>query len=262
MVAGISSATLYPMLTEEAVRTLGELGVKNIEIFVNDTSELTGAVRQDIMSFVSGFGMNVVSVHPFMSPLETLFLFSDYQRRVNTIMDIYSQYFEFAQAAGAKIIVLHGARNDARCTDEVYVERFMKLCDLAGRFGLTVAQENVHYCKSGSIDFLRMIKRECGERAKFVLDIKQAVRAGYDPLDVVDAVGENMIHLHVSDNKPGADCLPVGQGTYDIAGLIRAMRAKGFDGAMLLELYRNGYSSLKELTESVKHLENISESFS
>ena len=248
------------METEKAILTLGELGVKNIEIFVNDTSELSGTVRQDIMLFLSDYGMNIVSVHPFLSVLETTFLFYDYQRRVNTIMDIYARHFEFAQSVGAKIFVLHGAKKDAHCTDGVYIERFMKLCDIAAKFGVTVAQENVHYCKSGSIDFLKMLKRECG--AKFVLDIKQAVRAGYDPLEIVDAVGENIIHLHVSDNREGADCIPVGQGTYNIRGLVSELRKKGFDGAMLLELYNNGYKELSELTESVKLLENISKEFS
>lgn len=257
MIAGVSTASLYPMQTEDALRTLCELGVKNTEIFVNDVSELTGDVRRDIMSLVSGYGMNVVSVHPFLSVLETSFLFYDYPRRVNTIMDIYARHFEFAQAVGAGIFVLHGAKRDARCTDEVYIERFMRLCDIAGRFGVTVAQENVHYCKSGSIDFLKMLKRECGERARFVLDIKQAVRAGYDPHDIVDAVGDSVIHLHISDNRPGADCVPVGKGTYDIAGLLKRLHGLGFDGAALVELYRGNFGDHAELKESTDRLEEM-----
>lgn len=260
MTSGISTATLYPLETEKAVKTLGELGIKNIEIFVNDTSETDGKIRDDVISFVRQYDMNVLSVHPFLSPLETLFLFSDYPRRVNTILDLYRKYFEMAQAVGAHIFVLHGARKDARCDQATYVERFVLLNRIAAEYGITVAQENVHYCKSGSIDFLKMLKRECG--AKFVLDIKQAVRAGYDPLDIVDAVGEDIIHVHVSDNREGADCVPVGQGTYDIRGLVRALREKGFDGAMLLELYNSGYSELSELTRSVKLLENVIEDFS
>ena len=262
MVAGISSASLYPLKTEEAVRTLGELGVRNIEIFVNDFSETGGSVRDEIILYIDRYNMNVVSAHPFSSPLETLFLFSDYQRRVDTIINIYKLYFEFMQAVNAKIFVLHGAQKDARCTDQIYIERFLQLGDIAAEYGVTVAQENVHYCKSGSIDFLRMMQRECGERAKFVLDIKQAVRAGYDPLDIVDAVGQNVIHLHVSDNRPGADCIPVGQGTYDIAGLVKRLHNAGFDGAMLVELYSSGYKDHSELTDSVKLLENVIQEFS
>ena len=260
MIAGISTASLYPLETEVAVRTLGELGVRNIEIFVNDISETEGALKSDILAFVKTYSMNVVSVHPFSSPLETLFLFSDYKRRVETLIDLYKKYFELMQALGSRIFVLHGAQKDARCTDEKYVERFIRLNEVAGQYGVTVAQENVHYCKSGSIEFLKMLKRECG--AKFVLDIKQAVRAGYDPLDIADAVGEDVIHLHISDNREGADCLPVGKGTYDIAGLVKVLRSKGFDGAMFVELYKSGYSELSELTDSVKTLENIIEEFS
>ncbi|MBR5089483.1 MAG: sugar phosphate isomerase/epimerase [Ruminiclostridium sp.] len=257
MKIGVSSASLYPLLTEDAVRTLGELGIRDIEIFVNDLSETGGAVCDDILSYIREYNMNVVSVHPFSSPAETLFLFSDYQRRVDSMLDLYRRYFAFMQAVDAKLFVLHGARSDARCTDMVYMERFMLLCDIAEEYGATVVQENVHYCKSRSIDFLRLMKRECGERARFVLDIKQAVRAGYDPMEIVDAVGESVVHLHVSDNREDADCLPVGMGNYDIAGLIRALHAKGFDGAMMVELYRSNYTGHDELTESVNRLRNI-----
>lgn len=258
MVAGVSSATLYPQLTEEAVRTLGSLGIRNIEIFVNHMSEMEGGTLEKILSYIREYDMNVVSVHPFTSAMETLYLFSDYLRRVETMMQMYRRYFAFMQKVGAKLFVLHGAKKGVSwVNDEMYIERFMRLCDSADEFGVTVVQENVHYCKSGDIEFLKLMKRECGDRAKFVLDIKQAVRAGYDPLDIVNAVGESVIHLHVSDNKPGADCIPVGMGTYDIAGLVKALRGKGFDGAMLVELYKNGFSDNSELTESVKRLEKI-----
>ena len=80
-VAGVSSASLYPMHTEDAVRILGENGVKNTEIFINDISETGGRIFADISHTVQDYGMNVISVHPFSSPMETLFLFSDYDRR-------------------------------------------------------------------------------------------------------------------------------------------------------------------------------------
>lgn len=257
MIAGVSTASLYPMETEVALRKLGELGINNAEIFVNDISETGGAILNDILSIIDGCGLNIVSVHPFLSPMETLFLFSDYPRRVQTITDMYKRYFEFTQAVGAHLFVLHGADMKARCTEEIYVERFMKLCDIAETYGAVIAQENVHYCKSGSIDFLKMLKRECGERARFVLDIKQAVRAGYDPLDIVDAVGDRVVHLHISDNRPDADCVPVGKGTYDIAGLLKRLHGLGFDGAAFVELYRGNYGDPLELKESTDRLEEM-----
>lgn len=257
MLAGVSTASLYPLETEKAVSTLGDLGVRNIELFANDTSELEGDIKEQIKQFISKNNMNVLSVHPFSSPLETHFLFSDYPRRVKTIVNIYRQYFEFAHDIGAKLFVLHGAYREARCTDATCVERYLMLSDIAADYGITIAQENVHYCRSGSIEFLKYMQRESGGRAKFVLDIKQAVRAGYDPKEVVKALGSDIIHIHVSDNKPGADCLPVGKGTYDIAGLISELNAVGFIGGLIVELYRRNYGEYTELTDSVKRLENI-----
>lgn len=257
MIAGVSTASLYPLQTEDALRTLGELGVRNVEIFVNDISETGGDVLKEIQSVIHEYGLNVISAHPFSSPMETLFLFSDYKRRVDTIIDMYKRYFEFMQAVGARIFVLHGAAKDARCTETVYVERFLRLCDIAEPYGAVIAQENVHYCKSGKIDFLKMLKKECGERARFVLDIKQAIRAGYDPLDIADGIGDSVIHLHISDNREGADCVPVGKGTYDFERLIRRLCTQGFDGAALVELYRGGYGEYSELKESAERLEGI-----
>ena len=259
MIAGVSTASLYPLQTEDALRTLGELGVRNVEIFVNDISETGGDVLREIQSVISAYGLNVVSAHPFSSPMETLFLFSDYKRRVETIIDMYKRYFEFMQAVGAGIFVLHGAAKDARCTEPVYVERFLRLCDIAAPYGAVIAQENVHYCKSGKIEFLKMMKKECGERARFVLDVKQAIRADYDPLDIADAVGDSVIHLHISDNRKGADCVPVGKGSYDFEKLIRRLHERGFDGAALLELYRGGYGDYSELKEGSDRLWKIIE---
>ncbi len=257
MITGVSSASLYPLETERAVQMLGELGVRNIEIFVNDSSELHGDIRREIISCIKKYGMNIVSVHPFASPLETHFLFSDYKRRVETIMGIYREFFGFAREAGAKIFVLHGAYKGARCSDEEYAERYLMISDAAAEYGLTVALENVHYCKSGSVEFLEKLQSACYGRAKFVLDIKQAVRAGYDPKDFVKALGGDIIHLHVSDNRPDADCLPIGMGTYDFSGLLRDLKSVGFDGSMVLELYRRNYTEYSNLTNSINALENI-----
>ena len=57
MIAGVSTASLYPMETEVALRKLGELGINNAEIFVNDISETGGAILNDILSIIDGCGL-------------------------------------------------------------------------------------------------------------------------------------------------------------------------------------------------------------
>ena len=256
-VAGVSSASLYPMHTEDAVRVLGENGVKNTEIFINDISETGGRIFADISHTVQDYGMNVISVHPFSSPMETLFLFSDYDRRRSTFLDMYRRYFWCMNELGAKIFVLHGAILSANCSDEHYIEQFMKLCDAAEEFGVSIAQENISYCKSCSLEFLQKMKKECGSRAKFVLDIKQAVRSKIPPEKLIEALGSSIVHVHISDNREEADCLPVGKGNFDFPALIGQLKAANCSGALLIELYRNNYGEFSELCDSMKKIQEM-----
>lgn len=257
MKAGVSSASLYPLHTEDAVREIAELGVKNMEIFINDISETKGEIFEDICRIKEIYGINVLSLHPFSSPMETLFLFSDYDRRRSTFFDMYRRYFESMNRLGAEIFVLHGAILSAGCSDEHYIEQYLKLCDVATEYGVTVVQENISYCKSKDIAFLQRMKRECGGRAKFVLDIKQAVRSKLSPIDIIDALGDSIIHVHISDNKEGADCLPVGEGDFDFRRLISSLKSISYKGGLMIELYRRNFREPKELYDSMKKIEEI-----
>lgn len=257
MLLGVSSASLYPLETERAVKQLGELGVRNTEIFLNDFSEMSGAIFDEILHTLHEYGMNVVSVHPFTSPMESMFLFSNYPRRQQALLDMYRRFFECMNKFGAKIFVLHGAILSSNCPDDLYFEQFSRLLDAADEFGVTVGQENISYCKSGSLDFLKRLREECGERTKYVLDLKQARRSGLSALEILDELGKDVIHIHVSDADGKSDCLPVGAGTENLALIVNRLKELGFDGALLIELYRSNYSEYEELAEGVKRLEKL-----
>lgn len=257
MLAGVSTASLYPMHTEDALLTLAELGTKNVEIFLNSFTETEGATGAALRRIVSEYGLNAVSLHPFSSPMESVFLFSDYDRRFDDMMGLYKTYFEFMQEIGAKYFVLHGAINSAKCSTELYLERLGRVMDAAAEYGVSVAQENISYCKSHSLDFLMDIKKHFGDRAAFVLDIKQAVRSHLTPFEIIDALGSSVKHVHISDNDSSRDCLPVGEGTFDFPRLVRKLSEVGFDGAMMIELYRDNYKDYPCLTESMKKIEKL-----
>lgn len=257
MLAGVSSASLYPLETERAVKQLGELGVKNTEIFMNDFSEISGPIFDEILHTVRDYGINVVSLHPFTSPMESLFLFSDYPRRQQALIDIYKRYFECMNRLGARIFVLHGAILSAKCSDERYFEQFSRLLDAADEFGVTVAQENISYCKSGSLDFLKRLREQCGSRTKYVLDLKQARRSGLKPIEIIDALGKDVIHVHISDANGKSDCLPVGAGNEDFPAIIGKLKQLDYHGALLIELYRSNYGGYEELSDGVKKIEKM-----
>lgn len=257
MKIGVSSASLYPLHAEDAFRELAARGIKTTELFANSTCEAQEPVVSDIESTIRANGMELVSFHPFSSPMESVFLFSTYDRRIEEMLELYSGFFRTMQRIGARIFVLHGAILSSKCTPEHYFRQFRLLAETGREYGITVAQENVSYCLSGSLDFLKMMKRELGDHAKFVLDLKQSRRSHADAFDYVRELRESIVHLHISDGDGDRDCLPVGQGRFDFRRLMQEMSAIGFNGAYIVELYRDNYDSFDRLRESVDRLTDI-----
>ncbi len=262
MKIGVSTASLYPLHIEDAFAELCRLGIKNAEVFANSTAEGNEPFISQICEMRDKNEMTVTSFHPFSSPMESVFLFSDYDRRIDEMVELYKGFFASMNKLGAKIFVLHGAILSSKCTVSHYLKQFAMLSDIGSEFGITVAQENVSYCLSGQLEFLRMMKRELPQQAKFVLDLKQARRSGDNPLDYVEALGSSIVHCHVSDADSGRDCLAVGAGKFDFTELIRRLRYHGFDGALIVELYRKNYGDFSELRESVDRLSEITDRLS
>lgn len=262
MKIGVSTASLYPLHVEDAFKTLCAMGVRTIEVFANSTCEGEEPCVSEIIGMQKDYGVEITSFHPFSSPMESVFLFSTYDRRIDEMMTLYRRFFESMDKLGAKIFVLHGAILSSKCTAEHYLKQFAMLSDAGREYGVTVAQENVSYCLSGKLKFLKMMKKELGDKAKFVLDLKQARRSRENPLDYVRELGESVIHCHISDADRDRDCLAVGAGCFDFEELIRALKAQGFDGNLIVELYRQNYGDFSELKTSADNLAEIVEKLS
>lgn len=257
MNVGVSTASLYPLHIEDAFAQLAGLGVKTVEAFANSFREAEEPYISMLLEMMERDGISVPSFHPFTSVMETGFLFSTYDRRVEEMMEFYRGFFRSMNKLGAKIFVLHGAFADKNVEPEYYLKQFRMLSETGSEYGITVAQENVCYCMSGRLEFLKMMKRELGELAKFVLDLKQARRSGESVWDYIEALGDSIVHCHVSDGGSGGDCLPVGKGEFDFARLVSAMEQQGYSGAYIVELYRHNYGGFEELKQSADNLSEI-----
>ncbi len=254
---GISTACLYPLETEQALFELASRGIKNAEVFINSVDELEGAILDRMFEIINEYGIAIKSVHPFSSPLETLFIFGDYPRRTEYLFEIYKRYFEVMTKMGAKIFVLHGALLSSKVPDERYMERYLRLFRTAKEFGITVAQENICYCKSASVDFLKNMSDNLGDEVRFVVDLKQARRSNIDPFTLIDALGEKIVHLHISDSSEEGDCLPIGKGGFDFERLFKALDTLSYDGALIVELYRENYNSYDELVSCAEQAKKL-----
>ena len=212
MVAGVSTACLYPKPLKESLYDLAVNGVECTEIFINTHSELKKSFAESTAHLLKRFDVKCVSVHPFTSEMETMMLFSEYERRADDMLEYYRNYFDFMNTVGAEVFVFHGGK--AGRNMEFYCERYNRLWRLGKEYGVKVALENVSRCQSSSPSFIRDVYSMLGSEFAFVLDTKQAVRAGENPFSFIDSAGKSLIHVHISDSGEFGDCLPVGRGRF------------------------------------------------
>ncbi|MGN0478478.1 MAG: sugar phosphate isomerase/epimerase family protein [Hominenteromicrobium sp.] len=258
MQTGISAASLYPMETEKALVHLSGLGYTLFEIFFNSCGEMSPDFCALLNRLQADHGFRIVSVHPFTSAMESMLLFERYDRRTKEGFDFYKKYMEAAERIGARILVLHGQRiGSGSLSDEAYYARYHELYRLGQTFGITVAQENVRQFRSSKTEFIRGMRRALGSECAFVLDTKQAVMSGVDPAAMCSAMGERLVHIHLSDHTKTESCLLPGEGTYDFRILRDSLAALGYAGDIITEVYRPAIRDDAALEASLSFVNRI-----
>lgn len=256
---GASSACFFPLETEKALDEVLRLGFKTAEVFFNTSSELEEPFVRELRKNADDHDAKILSVHPFSSSLESNCIFAEYSRRFDDFIGLYQKHFHAAAMLGADVVVIHGsvAKQKRDLSDEFYFDRFQKLVDLGRREGVRVCQENVVRFRSQDVEFLKRMRTALGDDFNMVFDIKQAVRSGYDPFYVLDEFKNDIVHIHLSDNSPEADCMPPGRGCFDFKRLFDFMRQSNYNGGYVIEIYSKGYNVAEELKLSKNYLENL-----
>ncbi len=254
---GASTANFYPDLTEDALDKLLELGFRALEVFINTESEIESDYIQNMRERVDAAGARILSLHPYTSGNEPFLLYSAYRRRFEDGKKLYARFFKAAAALGARYVVMHGDRLESVLPAEESIGRFEELYDLGRQFGVILAQENVVRFRSSDNAYLRAMRNQLGDKAHFVLDLKQALRSGHTVDTVTEAMGEHIVHVHVSDHDAGRDCLPPGCGETDFRHLIDILNTRRFDGALVVELYRQNFENPQDLVASRRFLESV-----
>lgn len=255
--AGISTACLYPRVVEEALYDLALAGVGHVEVFINTHSELRAGFIDTLAKLMRRFEVTCCSLHPFTGEIEPMMLFSNYPRRVDDYLEYCRYYFTAMQQLGAAVFVLHGNKIPAVSVNTaLYFERFQRLAELGESYGVLVAQENVARCTSASLSFLEQMRDALGKQARFVLDVKQAVRSGESPMAILKSLGSHVVHVHISDHGEYGDCLPIGKGRFQVNAFLQELSRVSPDCSVILELYRSGFSDLPELVNNYTLLQN------
>ncbi len=254
MQAGISTSSLYPMETETAFEVLAREGITSLEVFLNTPGEQDEPYLNELIALKKNYGTQITAVHPYLSAFEPFMVFTAYKRRFEDAKELFRRAFDYTNRLGAAILVFHGDRQGGSLPFNEYIERFGILSEIGQTHGVVLAQENVCRCRSRDIEFIADMKKALGDSAAFVLDIKQAVRSGCTPFEVLDAMGNSIRHVHVSDHNSERDCLPPGKGTFELLAFIEKLGDLDYRGSLIVELYRENFNEINELISSYEYV--------
>ncbi|WRS28180.1 sugar phosphate isomerase/epimerase [Oscillospiraceae bacterium MB08-C2-2] len=255
MLPGVSTACLYPQELESALRKLANISVKATEVFINSFSELEEPFLKRLRSIADSGGTQVLSVHPFTCGLEPMLFFSGYDRRLEDGREFYKKYYQAACILGAKLVMFHGNYRTTPIPREKYFSRYQLLMEDAAAFGVELCHENVSRCAGYDPSFFSEMKK-CLPDAGFVLDLKQCIRSGVAFPDMISAMGDGVRHIHISDHDQNHDCMLLGRGQLDLPNFIDSVAKNGFDGGIIVELYRENFGDFVEIKQCYQHLFN------
>ncbi|MCL1963536.1 MAG: sugar phosphate isomerase/epimerase [Firmicutes bacterium] len=250
---GLTTAAFYGLLeTEDAASAVASLRLPCCEVFLETYSEYTGAFGALVKERL--LGTEAVSVHCKTQHFEADLVGQSARQRADAYA-MLEGFLDAAAALGAKTYVYHGPANMRGRTPcfaswQEGIAEAMRRCALRG---VTFAWETVSWCwlnGPGRVkEFLAL-----WPNLSFVLDIKQAIEMGHDPIAFVDAMGDRLCHMHILDfDENGRHALP-GRGVHDCKDLAAALRANGYQGDIILEPYAHMAASDASLMGAVQWL--------
>ena len=232
---GLSTAALYPThLTEEALTTIAGLGFPVAEVFLQAEEEYTRAFGAELDRRRRDGGLRVHSLHLYAPYFD---LWTPYPRLLQETRDRFRRLLEVANVLQARALTWHGLRYGVKNTR--LVELFFESAAWAGEeaqaAGCRLCIENVSWCYLRTPEQVAAI-RQAGLPVGFTFDTFQAGESGTDPAALIQAMDSRLTTVHLADYAPdGPRHLPPGEGTLDWPAILRALKAVGYQGPLILE---------------------------
>ncbi len=260
MQTGISTASLFGRkVTEDALEFLSKSNVPVAEIFLESYCEYSadfGRLLKERQGDIS-----VHSMHVLTTQFEPQ-LYSVNERAQNDSFALLDGAMSAGEQVNAKYYTFHGGARFKKTPIILDMDRVGKITqriiDCIKPHGITLAYENVHWGYYNYAGFFTELRKRT-QGLKATLDIKQARQSGVFYGDYIDDMSSDIVTVHLSDVEAnGKMCLP-GKGVTDFNDIFARLRDVGFDGALILEVYKNDFETYEQLFESVDYVKNLSE---
>ena len=258
MQIGISTASLFGRkFTEEALEFLANNNVPCAEVFLGSFCEYNNEFGKKL-SQVKG-NLNVHSFHILTTQVEPQ-LYSANPRAMEDSFKILENALSCAKEIGAKYYTFHGGARFKKLPFKMNYAHVGKvtqrIIDCAKAYDIDVAQENVHWGYYNYIGFFEELRKRT-KGLKATLDIKQALLSGLTYQDYIKEMKEDIVTVHLLDvDEQGNMCLP-GKGKLDFYEMFSMLKDVGFDGAILIEAYKDNFRDYQELFASLSFLKEM-----
>ena len=233
----LSSSSVFPEPTAAAFEMAASLGYDGVEVMV-----WTDAVSRDVAALrglAEHYGVPVLSVHsPCLLVTQRVWSPDPWERLRRSAV--------LAEALGASTVVVHPPFTWQRD----YARSFSAgLAELSAQFpGVRIAVENMYPVRLAGRRFVPYAPgwnpTEVGYDA-YTLDISHCAASQTDPLEMAEAMGPNLVHVHLGDGTgEGRDeHLVPGRGTQPCAELLATLARRGFTGTVAVEVATRGARS-------------------
>ena len=253
---GISTACLYPMETEKALELLGKNGVRRVELFINDLTELQPPLTDRFAEIRDRYQIEITALHSCFCPVDHFILFSDYDRRLATGREAYRLLYALARKLNAPCLVFHGDGGRKKTVPAAYARVLSMLNEDAAPYGVRVLQENVMRTKCGDPDYFSAVLRHLPPDISITFDAKQARRVGCPPAEFARRFLPRIAHVHISAGSPDRDCQLPSEKTEPLEPLMGVLAGAPRLNDIILEVYRDCYSRPEELLTACDAVQN------
>ena len=237
--------------TEAAIRDIADAGYTGVEIFDGNLRQYEDR-PDDLRGALDTAGLTLVAVYTGAN-----FVYRD-------ILD--DEFWRIEKAAslaamfGATgLVVGGGAKRAAGTTDgdyELLAEGLDRVVDVAERHGL---QASYHPHLTTIVEGPEQVDRILTlSRIGFCPDTGHLAAAGGDPVELIRRHADRLTHVHLKDFTPEPFGFhPLGRGSVDIPGVIRALQQAGYDGWATVELDEYDGAPGAAAAESFGYLQSL-----
>ena len=258
MEIGVSTATFFLRLyNENSISRIRDLGAKTCEVFLECPSEYTLDYGKLLLK--NKGDLKVHSLHVVTLTFETE-LFSGFDRAYSDAEKTFANVLGIAKMLGANFYTMHGRARIKKGGDyDDYFKngkRLEKLCDFASNYDVRICLENVPWALYNRVGYFKEIKKYAPSLCA-TLDVKQARLSGFSYADYIEEMGSSLKTVHLSDVDANGKIRLPGKGEFNFEELFKRLKGVGFDGDMLIEVYKDDFKNDIEIVESLEYLNEL-----